>query len=168
MVKKRRDGGIMVWSPRGARAGRRECNTAFYWLIRRLIFGDLPLRGFLFPYSTLTARAHCVVPTCPARPLQKPRGTHALCSETLTADAIRVGRSPSPDRVQTLKRRAESLASLLIVLRNGADGPYHDTAAANADAGGGAAWRHARPNLHHTGARRLGSDGGVPAWCNGG
>ena len=30
MVKKRRDGGIMVWSPRGARAGRRERNTAFY------------------------------------------------------------------------------------------------------------------------------------------
>ena len=27
MVKKRRDGGIMVWSARGARAGRRERNT---------------------------------------------------------------------------------------------------------------------------------------------
>ena len=66
MVKKRRDGGIMVWSPRGARAGRRECNTAFYWLIRRLIFlgswgfGDLPLTGLSIPvFIPLTARVRC-------------------------------------------------------------------------------------------------------------
>ena len=37
MVKKRRDGGIMVWSPRGARAGRRERNTAFYWSESQLV-----------------------------------------------------------------------------------------------------------------------------------
>ena len=43
MVKKRRDGGIMVWSPRGARAGRRERNTAFYWSGKLDLYHSAPL-----------------------------------------------------------------------------------------------------------------------------
>ena len=58
MVKKRRDGGIMVWSPRGARAGRRERNTAFYWLRRRLIFGDLSVIFQLVARDTFLAESY--------------------------------------------------------------------------------------------------------------